>query len=128
MALKTLNSIGGFGVGVDGNVVIYANSDISGNIIVANVNVNTLDLNVTGVANLGVVGNVKISGGTEGQFIVTDGNGTLSFQTLNPTGAMMPYYIAEGDTYTVPINKQGLFSIPITIDGTLEVIGILVQV
>jgi hypothetical protein len=128
MALKTLNSIGGFGVGDDGNIVIYANSDISGNIIVANVSVNTLDLNVTGIANLGIVGNVKIAGGTEGQSIVTDGNGTLSFQTLNPTGAMMPYYIAEGETYLVPTNKQGLFSIPITIDGTLEVTGILVQV
>lgn len=128
MALKTLNSIGGFGVGVDGNIVIYANSDISGNIIVANASVNTLDLNVIGIANLGVVGNVKIAGGTEGQSIVTDGNGTLSFQTLNPTGAMMPYYIAEGETYTVPTNKQGLFSVPITIDGTLEVTGILVQV
>jgi hypothetical protein len=128
MALKTLNSIGGFGVGDDGNIVIYANSDISGNIIVANVSVNTLDLNVTGIANLGIVSNVKIAGGTEGQSIVTDGNGTLSFQTLNPTGAMMPYYIAEGETYLVPTNKQGLFSLPITIDGTLEVTGILVQV
>lgn len=128
MALKTLNSIGGFGVGLDGNIVIYANSDISGNIIVANVSVNTLDLNVTGVANLGAIGNVKISGGTEGQSIVTDGNGTLSFQTLSPTGSLMPYYIPEGETYTVPTNKQGLFSIPITIDGTLEVTGILVQV
>jgi hypothetical protein len=128
MALKTLNSIGGFGVGNDGNIVIYANSDISGNIIVANVSVNTLDLNVTGIANLGIVGNVKIAGGTEGQSIVTDGNGTLSFQTLNPTGAMMPYYIAEGETYLVPTYKQGLFSVPITIDGTLEVTGILVQV
>lgn len=128
MALKTLNSIGGFGVGLDGNIVIYANSDISGNIIVANVSVNTLDLNVTGIANLGSISNVKIAGGVEGQSIVTDGNGTLSFQTLNPTGVMMPYYIPEGDTYVVPTNKQGLFSIPITVDGTLEVTGILVQV
>jgi hypothetical protein len=41
---------------------------------------------------------------------------------------MMPYYIPDGETYTVLVNKQGLFSIPITIDGTLEVEGILVQV
>lgn len=128
MALKTLNSVGGFGVGTDGNIVIYANSDISGNIIVANASVSTLDLNVTGVANLGNIGNVKILGGTEGQIISTDGNGNLSFTTFSTSSGMMPYYIPDGETYTVLANKQGLFSIPITIDGTLEVEGILVQV
>lgn len=128
MALKTLNSVGGFGVGADGNIVIYANSDISGNIIVANASVSTLDLNVTGVANLGSISNVKILGGAEGQVISTDGNGNLSFATVSATGGMMPYYIPDGETYTVLVNKQGLFSIPITIDGTLEVEGILVQV
>lgn len=128
MALKTLNSVGGFGVGADSNVVIYANSDIHGNIIVANASVNTLDLNVTGLSNLGHISNVKILGGTEHQVISTDGNGNLSFTTVSTTGGMMPYYIPEGETYTVSVNKQGLFSIPITVDGTLEVEGILVQV
>ena len=60
MALKTLNSIGGFGVGLDGNIVIYANSDISGNIVVANISVNTLNLNVSGVSNLGPTPNPPI--------------------------------------------------------------------
>jgi hypothetical protein len=128
MALKTLNSVGGFGVGTDGNIVIYANSDISGNIIVANASVSTLNLNVTGVANLGNIGNVKILGGAEGQIISTDGNGNLSFTTVSTSSGMMPYYIPDGETYSVLANKQGLFSIPITIDGTLEVEGILVQV
>ncbi len=128
MALKTLNSIGGFGVGVDGNVVIYANSDISGNIIVANVSINTLDLNVTGISNLGPATNVKMTGGSNGQSLITDGTGNLSFQTIDPSGALMPYFIPEGETYVVPENRQGLFVLPITIEGTLEVTGVLVQV
>lgn len=128
MALKTLNSIGGFSVGVDGNVVIYANSDISGNIIVANVSVNTLDLNVTGISNLGPATNVKMTGGSFGQSLITDGTGNLSFQTIDPSGALMPYFIPEGETYVVPTNRQGLFVLPITIEGTLEVTGVLVQV
>jgi hypothetical protein len=40
----------------------------------------------------------------------------------------MPYYIPVGETYTVEQNKQGLFALPITIDGDLVVDGILVQV
>ena len=127
MALKTLNSIGGFGVGLDGNIVIYANSDISGNIVVANISVNTLNLNVSGVSNLGPATNVKITGGVTGQSLVTDGNGNLSFSTIDPSGAMMPYFIPAGSTYTVAENRQGLFAVPITIEGDLVVNGILVQ-
>ncbi len=36
-------------------------------------------LTVNGTANLGAVGNVKISGGSNGQALVTDGNGNLSW-------------------------------------------------
>lgn len=128
MALKTLNSIGGFGVGVDGNIVIYANSNISGNIIVANASVNTLDLNVTGISNLGPVTNVKITGGLSGQALTTDGAGNLSFSSIDQSGTMMPYFIPAGEVYTVPTNRQGLFHLPITIEGTLEVTGVLIQV
>ena len=39
-----------------------------------------------------------------------------------------PYYIPEGETFTVPANKQVLFAIPITGPGAIVVHGILVQV
>lgn len=38
-------------------------------------------LTVSGNANLGAVANVKIAGGTTGQFLSTDGNGNLSWAT-----------------------------------------------
>jgi hypothetical protein len=40
----------------------------------------------------------------------------------------MPYIIPVGETYFVPENFQGLFTVPITIDGTFEIDGILAEV
>jgi hypothetical protein len=40
----------------------------------------------------------------------------------------MPYVVSVGESYTVPENFQGLFTVPITIDGELEVNGILAEV
>jgi hypothetical protein len=43
-------------------------------------------------------------------------------------GAMVPYYIAVGDTFTVPLYRQALFSEPIEVDGALVVNGLLIGV
>ena len=72
MAIKPLNSVAGFSVGENPNVVILANGDIT-----------TTSITTTGVANLNEIANVKISGGTSGQVIQTDGSGTLSFVTID---------------------------------------------
>jgi len=87
-------------------------------------------LSVSGTSNLGNVGNVKITGGTNGQVLSTDGAGNLTFADTasgNST-APMPYLVSVGESYMVPNNFQGLFTVPITIDGELEVDGILVEV
>lgn len=41
---------------------------------------------------------------------------------------LVPYYIASGDTYTVPLYKQALYSTEIDNGGTLDVIGLLLEV
>jgi hypothetical protein len=74
MALKPFNSIGGFSVGETPSNVILANGDIT-----------TTNLTTTGVANLNAVGNVKISGGTNGYYLQTDGSGNLVWAAV-PTG------------------------------------------
>ena len=122
MAIKSLNSVGGFSV-----------KDLNGNasiIIDSNGNVSTPDLTVSGLSNLGNIGNVKITGGSTGYVMTTDGAGNLSWATGGGGGdsGQMPYYIPTGQTYTIQEYRQGLFSIPITIDGDLVVNGILVQV
>ena len=46
--------------------------------------VGTLDtVTVAGASNLGAVGNVHITGGTSGQYLQTDGTGSLSWATIN---------------------------------------------
>jgi hypothetical protein len=87
-------------------------------------------ISVSGTSNLGNVGNVKITGGTNGQVLSTDGAGNLTFADTasSNSAAPMPYVVSVGESYTVPENFQGLFTVPITIDGELEVNGILAEV
>lgn len=126
MAIKTLNSVAGFSVtSNDGNVVI---------IIDSNGNVTTPDLTVSGTSNLGPASNVKISGGATGFVLSTDGASNLSWVPQSGGGgntflvAPMPYLINVNEIYYVTANHQGLFNIPIQIDGALQVDGILVEV
>jgi len=70
MALKPLNSVGGFSVGEIPANVILANSDIFSNRITVNA-----------FANLGGVANLYIGGGSNGQVLQTDGSGNLSWSS-----------------------------------------------
>jgi hypothetical protein len=120
MAIRPLNSIAGFSTGDPAITVIQANADIT-----------TINLTANGLSNLGNVGNVKITGGTTGQVISTDGNGNLSFTTINASSnraAPMPYLIPTGEAYIVNENFQGLYSQAITIDGELTVDGMLIEI
>ncbi len=121
MALRSFNSVSGFSVGQDSDIDVVSNIG----------NVTPVNLTVSELSNLGAIGNITITGGTNGQGIITDGSGTLSFgstgQAAN-SATNMPYYISSGDTYVVNANLQGLYSEAIEIDGTLEVDGILIEV
>jgi hypothetical protein len=118
MALKPLNALDGLSVSANSIQIIFANGHVA-----------AASLAVTGTTNLGAVGNVTITGGSNGQVITTDGTGNLSFSTPSGGGAdLMPFYIPTGETYTIGNNRQGLFALPITVDGDLVVDGILVQV
>ena len=93
-------------------------------------NISGTNLSVTGVSNLGAVGNVRITGGSANYVVTTDGAGNLSFTdpTATQSPAPMPTYIAVGNTVTISANYQGIFGYPITVDGTIVVDGILVDV
>jgi hypothetical protein len=75
MAIKLFNSVAGFAVG-----------EIPANIILANGDITTTNITTTGVSNLNSVGNVKISGGTSGQYLQTDGSGNLVWATVTGSG------------------------------------------
>ena len=109
-----------------GNITLDATS---GNIEGGNA-ILTGDLSVTGISDLGAIGNVRITGGSNGQSIITDGAGNLSFANITAASnpAPMPIVIDSGNTLTISANYQGLFGYPLTIDGILDVEGILIDV
>jgi len=123
MSRKPLNSVQGFSTGENPITVIDANANITVTGLSANGNAVFSGANI----NLGIVSNLHISVGTSGYLLQTDGSGNLSWQTPS-SGQGMPYFIPINTIYTVPQYVQGLFNLPITIEGTLEVNGILVQV
>jgi hypothetical protein len=91
----------------------------TGNVLVSEANV-----------TLGNVSNLHISGGNNGYFLSTNGNGTLSWadaQAAVPADPM-PIVVDEGNTLTIRSNYQGLFGTPLTIDGNLEIDGVLIDV
>jgi len=94
-------------------------------------NITGTNLSVTGLTDLGNVGNVSITGGSSGYVLSTDGSGNLTF--IDPTAsssnpAPMPIVIDFGNTLTIGSNYQGLFGYPLTVDGTLDIEGVLVDV
>jgi len=91
----------------------------TGNVLVSEANV-----------TLGNVSNLHISGGNSGYFLSTNGNGALSWADAASSvpADPMPIVVDEGNTLTIRSNYQGLFGTPLTIDGTLDIDGVLVDV
>ena len=79
---------------------------------------------------LGNVGNLHISGGNSGYILRTDGSANLTWvdPTSTQSPAPMPLRIDDGNTLTITANYQGLYGTPITVDGTLVIDGVLVDV
>jgi hypothetical protein len=84
MAIKPLNSIAGYSVGEYPSTVII---DANGNITTGNLT-STSNVDFTNASNvsLGAVGNVKITGGSSGYYLQTNGSGTLTWAAV-PTGS-----------------------------------------
>jgi hypothetical protein len=121
MAIRPLNSIAGFSTGDPAIQVIQANGDVT-----------TVNLTANGQSNLGNVGNITILGGSNGQFLKTNGTGNLQWDSIgnisSNRAAPMPYLIPTGESYVVNENFQGLYTQPITIDGELAVDGMLIEI
>lgn len=68
-------------------------------------------------------------------FVRREGSGTWTASPITiadlPSGiGGVPYFIEDGDTYTVPENTQALFALPIELEGTASLVidGALVEV
>ena len=72
---------------VSNTVVTMTNVSVGSNVVTnnlnANVNITTANLTVSDLTNLGEVGNVTITGGSNGQFLKTDGTGNLDWAPVS---------------------------------------------
>jgi len=118
-------SISNSSLTVDGNAVVVQNSTgntvIEGNIIapgelIANGNIITYgdfvsfaNLSIAGVSNLGPVGNVVITGGSNGQVLTTDGNGALTWTTVSGGGSSNS--ISNGTSNVIIPVADGLIAV-----------------
>lgn len=69
-----------------------------------------------------------VDAGVAEQVLKTDGAGNLYWATGASADSTVPYFIPSAETFTVALNRQALFAIPIETDGTLTVDGVLVEV
>lgn len=83
-----------------------------------------------GNVTLGAVSNLHISGGNSGYILRTDGAANLTWvdPAATQSVAPMPLTVDNGNTLTITANYQGLYGTPITVDGTLVIDGVLVDV
>lgn len=75
------------GAGITGNVFIGGTLTASSNLTINGAASVTGNVTLSGTSNLGPISNVKITGGTSGQVIITDGTGNISFS--NPTAVTL---------------------------------------
>ena len=126
MALKYFNVKNGL---TTGNISLHAaNSNVQASTFLGNISGTTATF--IGNVSLGNVSNVHINGGNSGYILRTDGAANLSWvdPTSTQSPAPMPTLIPDGDTLVIPADYQGLFGIAITVDGNLEIDGILIDV
>lgn len=56
------------------------------------------------------------------------GSGPTPIPPGGIVAAVMPYFISTTETYQIPLNRQGLYTIPIDVEGVIDVDGDLVEV
>jgi hypothetical protein len=106
------------GVGAVANVATFktTGANITGTLGVSGITNLASNLNVTGTSNLGAVGNVVITGGSNAQVLTTNGSGVLSWNT--PTTPGTTDYAHLTTTSTANISAGSV--IPFTVAaGTL---------
>lgn len=104
MAIKRFNAVSGFSVG----------NDIVIDIVDSNANIIANSLTVSAIANLGAVGNVKITGGTSSQVLSTDGTGNLSWITSSSSSGWIKKvanYTASPSDQIIADTSAGSFTI-----------------
>jgi hypothetical protein len=132
-ALSTTTTIQATGNITGGNLSTANTVSVGGNVIANNVTSNTLvtanNVNATGNINftgpnvsLGTVANVRITGGTDGQFLTTNGSGVLSWANVSAANITGTVANANYAAYAGNVTIAGQSNI--TSLGTLTSLGV----
>jgi hypothetical protein len=115
----TINATGTITGNFSGNVITSSQGNIT--------SLGTLTgLTVSGTANLGAVGNVKITGGNSGQLLQSDGNGNLLFSsviTQTIPGVANVVLLSSGSNTIIASGNIKFNDPQLDITGTLAVTG-----
>lgn len=80
---------------------------------------------VDGSPDVTAIAKVTVPSGS----LTDNGGGHITLDWVTPNnGGMVPYYVAPGGIYTVPLYRQALYSTEIDNEGTLDVEGYLLEV
>jgi hypothetical protein len=104
----TVNSYGNFLVGnLDATNVNTVNFNTSGTFTANTIsgNINAINLDVSGVANIPGVSDIRIGGGLNGYYLVTDGTGNLSWVSSGGSGVG----VVAGANSQIQYNNAGNF-------------------
>lgn len=74
--------------------------------------------------------NVRLPVGSNGQALVADSSTATGLSWTTIVGAndvAVPYYVPTGITYNLANYKQAFFSLPIVVDGDIEIDGVLIE-
>ena len=99
----------------NGNITLSVNGNT--NIVT----VTDTGINVAGTANLGNAGNVKITGGTSGYVLSTDGAGNLSWASIGSGVATVDSFTGNGvqTTFTLSITPSDINLTTVNYDGVI---------
>ena len=70
---------------------------------------------------------LPLNNGSSGDVLTNDSLGNLSWQPPASAAGFVPYYIPPATTWTLPVNYQALFQMPIDVEGYLDISGYLIE-
>lgn len=88
-----------------------------------------LELDASGTGQVSILGSLKVNGNSFTNTDIDNWNSAYTLvNTLAVQGGGAPWIIPTDETAVIAENKQVLFVLPIEIDGTLDINGILIEI